>query len=375
MTFVLKSLISVCVVSQVFPTLSAAVQTARLGKTTIKAPVLKRPVFTLVRFLNIPCSSPNGQLTGVCYSLSDCLRMQGTQIGTCASGFGVCCIFQRTCGATTNQNVTHFTNPGYPNPISESSEVSCTLTLLRPNKVSICQVRLDFLDFTIANPTDGDCLDDRFSVQGVNINAPVPTICGHNAGQHMYLDVDNTISPILLKVSTKGLGRRTWNIRTSYIECGNPSRAPPNCLQYYTGIQGRFSSFNFVQDEASAPNGGYLNNLNYAICFRKEIGRCSQTYVADSIDSFVLLNLNPNNSPTVGSGEAGLGIAECPHDYLRLEGDRYCGARLNPSTGRNPTNNAPVTDTSVGPFIARFRTNSENNAAGFNLQYTQNPCN
>ncbi|CAL1282275.1 unnamed protein product [Larinioides sclopetarius] len=374
MQFVLKSLISVCVVSQVFQTLSAAVQTSLLGKTTIKAPVINRSVFTLVRFLNIPCSSPNGQLTGVCYSLSDCLRMQGTQIGTCASGFGVCCIFQRTCGATTSQNVTHFTNPGYPNPVSDSSDISCTLTLLRPNKISICQVRLDFLDFSITNPTDGDCLDDRFRVQGTNINAPVPTLCGRNTGQHMYLDVDNTISPILLTVSTRGLGQRTWNIRVSYIECGNPSKAPSNCLQYFTGIQGRFFSFNFVQDEASAPNGGYLNNLNYAICFRKEVGRCSQTYTAESIDSFVLLNLNPNNSPTVGSGEAGLGIVECPHDYLRLEGDRYCGARLNPSTGRNPTTNAPVTDTSAGPFIARFRTNSENNAAGFNLQYTQNPC-
>ncbi|GIZ03591.1 hypothetical protein CEXT_282341 [Caerostris extrusa] len=66
--------------------------------------------------------------------------------------------------------------------------------------------------------------------------------------------------------------------------------------------------------------------------FSKEVGRCTQTYTADSIDSFVILNLNPSNSPTVGSGEAGLGVEECPDDYLRLEGDRYCGARLNPST-------------------------------------------
>ncbi|GFW18352.1 CUB domain-containing protein [Trichonephila clavipes] len=334
-----------------------------------------RSVFTIVRFLNIPCSSINGKLTGICYSLTDCVRMHGAQVGTCASGFGVCCIFQRSCGSITNQNSTHFTNPGFPNPVSDSSDTVCTLTLLRPPKVPICQVRLDFLDFAIANPTDGDCLDDKFTVQGNNLNAPVPTLCGRNVGQHIYVDVDNSIAPILLYISTKGLGSRTWNIRTSYIECGNPSRAPPNCLQYYTGIEGRFSSFNYVQEESSVASGGYLNNLNYAICFRKEVGRCTQTYTAESIDNFVILNLNPNNSPTVGGGEAGLGIYECPDDYLRLEGDRYCGARLNPSTSeRNPTTNEPVTDNSAGPFIASFRTDSANNAGGFNLQYKQNPC-
>ncbi|GIY35199.1 CUB domain-containing protein [Caerostris darwini] len=372
MRLFLKLLVSLCVVTELFQTLSAAVQTSILGKTTITSPVLNRSVFTIVRFLNIPCSSPNGMLTGICYSLNDCIRMQGTQIGTCASGFGVCCTFQRTCGATTNQNSTHFTNPGYPNPVSDSSDTMCTITLLRSHKVPICQVRLDFLDFALANPTEGDCLDDKLVIQGNNINAPVPSICGRNTGQH---NVDNSLAPVTLSVSTMGLGRRTWNIRTSYIECGNPSRAPPNCLQYFTGTQGRFSSFNYVQEESSISSGGYLNNLNYAICFRKEVGRCTQTYTADSIDSFVILNLNPSNSPTVGSGEAGLGVEECPDDYLRLEGDRYCGARLNPSTAEsNPTISEPVTDTSAGPFIARFRSNSENNAVGFDLRYSQNPC-
>lgn len=117
--------------------------------------------------------------------------------------------------------------------------------------------------------------------------------------------------------------------------------APPNCLQYYTGTQGRISSFNYVPGEGS---GGYLNNMNYAICFRKDVGRCSQTYTADNIESFLLLNLNSNGAPTVEGGEAGLGITECPTDYLRLGGDRYCGARLNPSDSpNNPTTNAPVT--------------------------------
>ena len=40
----------------------------------------------------------------------------------------------------------------------------------------------------------------------------------------MYVDVENTIGPIYLTVNTKGIGRRRWNIRVSYIECNNPSK-------------------------------------------------------------------------------------------------------------------------------------------------------
>ncbi|XP_035210281.1 uncharacterized protein LOC118184682 [Stegodyphus dumicola] len=370
------TLLSTCIILDLSCKYCGAVQTSLIhGKHVHGAPLINRSVFSIVRFLNIPCSSPNGQMSGICFSLNDCIRLHGTQIGTCASGFGVCCIFQRTCGTATNQNFTHFTNPGFPHEITESAETSCTLTLLRPHKAPLCQIRLDFMDFELAKPTDGDCLDDKFSVFGNNINAPIPKICGRNTGQHMYIDVDNTIGPIYLTVSTKGIGKRKWNIKVLFIECNNPSKAPQNCLQYFTGVTGKFSSFNYVADQSSIENGGYLNNLNYAICFRKEVGRCSQTYIAEDIRSFILLNLNPNNSPTVGAGEAGIGIIECPTDYLRLGGDRYCGARLNPLVGGpNPTTNAPVTDNNTGPFIALFNTNAENNAVGFNLNYQQNPC-
>ncbi|XP_071044046.1 uncharacterized protein [Parasteatoda tepidariorum] len=355
--------------------LCSAVQTSFFGDKTLKGTLLSKPVLTIVRFLSIPCSSPNGQMSGVCYSLNDCVRMRGTQIGTCASGFGVCCIFQRTCGTATNQNSTHFVNPGYPEVIEETSDTTCTISLYRPPRVPICQVRLDFLEFDITKPTSGDCLDDQLTITGSNVNSPIPVLCGRNAGQHVYIDVDNSVGPVQLTVSTKGVGRRKWNIKSSFIECANPSRAPPNCLQYYTGPEGRFSSFNYVPGESSAQSGGYLNNQNYAICFRKETGRCSQTYTADSIESFILLNLNSNNSPTVGGGEAGLGIVECPSDYLRIGGDRYCGARLNPTTtSPNPTVNEPVIDYSTGPFTASFTTDSANNAIGFNLSYKQNLC-
>lgn len=66
----------------------------------------------------------------------------------------------------------------------EAEETSCTLTLLRPHNGQVCQVRLDFLDFELTRPTEGNCLDDKFTVAGSNVNSPLPEICGRNAGQH-----------------------------------------------------------------------------------------------------------------------------------------------------------------------------------------------
>lgn len=92
----------------------------------------------------------------------------------------------------TNQNCTHFTNPGYPEESSESTDSTCTLTLLRPSKVPICQVRLDFPVFDIAGPTDGDCLDDKLTITGNNANSPVPDLCGLNSGQHSKIFMNMT---------------------------------------------------------------------------------------------------------------------------------------------------------------------------------------
>ena len=48
----------------------------------------------------------------------------------------------------------------------------------------MCQLRLDFVDFELNRPTDGDCAMDRFVVAGQNANSVVPPLCGRNTGQH-----------------------------------------------------------------------------------------------------------------------------------------------------------------------------------------------
>ena len=48
-------------------------------------------LFTIVTFKNDACASTSGS-NGTCYSSSDCSKLGGTASGTCASGFGVCCL-------------------------------------------------------------------------------------------------------------------------------------------------------------------------------------------------------------------------------------------------------------------------------------------
>ena len=54
------------------------------------------------------------------------------------------------------------------------------------NVEEICQVRLDFLDFDLQPPILGNCHYDKM---WVTANGKYPLLCGHNTGQHMYLDV------------------------------------------------------------------------------------------------------------------------------------------------------------------------------------------
>ena len=48
-------------------------------------------LFTIVAFKNDACISGTGN-NGTCYSSSDCSKLGGTASGSCASGFGVCCL-------------------------------------------------------------------------------------------------------------------------------------------------------------------------------------------------------------------------------------------------------------------------------------------
>ncbi|CAG2175002.1 unnamed protein product [Oppiella nova] len=74
-------------------------------------------------------------------------------------------VIPRTCGGIAAQNSTYFTNPGFPSAYNNNNT-------------------LDFMDFELMQPNDGNCDNDQFMITGQNLNSVVPQMCGYNTGHH-----------------------------------------------------------------------------------------------------------------------------------------------------------------------------------------------
>merc|ERR550532_1615270 len=163
------------------------------------------PLFQVISFPNDLCAGTSKN--GTCYTEQECSNSGGTTDGTCANGYGVCCIFSIGCGGSASQNCTYFESSGTP------SAGQCSAQVCQCNN-NICQMRLDFSTFVITGPStittptttysilNGQiaaaggngathatrCLTDAFSVSpAADYN---PTICGTNTGEHMYIESD-----------------------------------------------------------------------------------------------------------------------------------------------------------------------------------------
>ncbi|KAI9559193.1 hypothetical protein GHT06_015982 [Daphnia sinensis] len=329
------------------------------------------------------CSSPNGVM-GICATSGTCNQIGGSASGSCAFGT-VCCINIATnCGGTVSLNNTYWQSP--TTGIS-SSTTSCALTIKLDTKLTeqpkpICQVRLNFVQFTIAQPdAQSLCTNGDFFDVGGQTNK-VPTICGDNEGQHMYLNVPSSATnPTDLELAfTFGAAgaTRVWNIMISMLPCEANYLAPPDCLQYFPNRSGRVSSFNWRDVPGTSTR--QLANQDYSICFRRtasNTGRLcftpcvtvNQLPIAFSI-SVAYAIPNPSSNPQPGFSQ---GIStDCNNDFLVIPGgfdptnptlllpnrafDRFCGERLNP----RPLNPASVTVcTTTTPFRIAYQTNGD----------------
>ncbi|XP_037084949.1 uncharacterized protein LOC119105590 [Pollicipes pollicipes] len=340
-------------------------------------------IFTIVRFANEECRGSNG-LNGTCVSPAECRQRGGQDSGTCAGSYGVCCTMTGGCGNFTRYNNSYFESQ------SSGASPNCQYTVYRDPGAPICQLRLDFETFKLAQPDSvtGQCTTDAFSVSG-NVNA-VPVICGENAGQHMYIDVDPNSDRTVLQISTSQSAQgtavtRNWKIRVQQIECNSTTRAPSACLQYFTGVTGTLKSFNFDGSET----GPHLASQNYAVCIRDEALYCSIEYAASTVTN--AFRLDQATTSQKGS--------QCTFDFLTIDGisqdgllqssgqqtgtqnqafDRHCGgvwAGTNSAQASAPT---PAI-TYMKPYIVRVRfdnteSTGESDNRGFSLNFIQKPC-
>jgi len=239
-------------------------------------------IFTVVKFSNDICTSSTSGRNGTCYTNSECAAKGGSSSGSCASSFGVCCVFEKTCGGgSVAENCTYFTSS------SRTAGASCSLTICKCSS-DVCQLRLDFETFTLSSPYTattgadatknyatkiGNCVTDFFSVSVPGGKAP-PLICGANSGQHIYVpatDSCNTLSSFFGTATTTTTS--AFTIKITQVKCNAKNRAPENCLQYYTASAGTFSTFNY-----DGLNGKHLANQDYCYCIRAERSACTICY-------------------------------------------------------------------------------------------------
>ncbi|KAL6255006.1 hypothetical protein P5V15_013424 [Pogonomyrmex californicus] len=356
------------------------------------------PLFSVVRFANSQCLSSTDQLNGTCFTRRECTNYGGNPSGPCANGLGTCCVFQKSCGSTTNMNNTYFVSPRYP--ITYRGGERCTITVQRCNS-NICQLRLDFLEATWVQPNaTGFCDFDVFLVSGGS--STVPRICGENTNQHVYVNF-NGATPITISIDTNAdyAFDRRWNIRIQQIACDSVCIAPNGCLQYYKTISDTVMSFNFgttenvrgtrqlniiangkrtsKQKSISAPQIGTRQMVNhrYGVCVRMALGYCSIEWSQVDRFSFSVSGDTGSFDPDIiGTDLVAESGASCTNDFVIIPDPRENGVAVN--TDRFCGNGFITKTSDLKPFILYVVTNGdemqEAQNKGFRLSFRQLPC-
>jgi len=257
-------------------------------------------MFNIVRFPNDHCDA-GGSRNGTCYTKEECSNKGGTEDGSCASGYGVCCTFVVNCGVSISENNTYFESDG-----DEKSH--CSISVCKASE-KIVQLRLDFITFSLLGPetaatTVGKalngvfsntaeegkqvtlqtrCMQDIFSVSNPGGPSP-PKICGYNSDTHMYVDMGQDCVDLTLQLSAASTNP-TWNIRITQYEMNYENLAPFGCTQYFwkedsdSDGKGVITSYNY-----NGGQGYHLADQNQVICIRREEDKTRICYFTASLN-------------------------------------------------------------------------------------------
>jgi len=287
-------------------------------------------IFNVVKFPNNVCNADNTNMNGTCYTAEECESRDGTASGSCADGYGVCCIITVACGGTTAENCTYLQQEASNSPRFDSDTLNtqCSYKIC-PQTSSVNRIKLELRTFTIAPPgvptaldgtaagTDfmntniGQCMDDTFSAG----NSPI--ICGANSGQHMIVDTDGESCVTALFSWGLATQSRSYTIHVIQYESTNEMGGPPGCLQFFTGATGLVQTFNWQ----TATTSTHLANQNYDVCVRKMIGMCVICWAPETTGTYNAIanmatlgsfGVNNGEGPTAGTeAKSSLG-ANCP---------------------------------------------------------------
>jgi len=323
---------------------STVVADAASADSTMDAPRdPKLSIFQVVKFTNSHCigSTKNG----TCYTRQECDNIGGTQDGTCADGFGVCCTVTLTTGGSTSVNNSYIQVSSTTN-----LDVGTNKYTICPCSDDICRIKFDFESFDIQGPNSGfvyiatlstttqqgnfanvvgQCMIDTFQIHSPSGRGS-PLICGDNDNQHMIMDVsDNECLTVDLGIGTTTTSTtRELDIRIIQYRCGEESGGPPGCLQYFENTSGKIRSFNFPDASPgttiTAGYGTHLPNQHYQVCVRPGAGKEVICYIpCTTTDGEGSAKATPTSQPSFGlslNNEAdaaeGAQDTECSTDYI-----------------------------------------------------------
>ncbi|TRY76323.1 hypothetical protein TCAL_15909 [Tigriopus californicus] len=288
-------------------------------------------IFQIIKFKHDPCPG-DGTRQGICHSNAECVALGGKSSGSCANGYGVCCIVALTCGQTTSSNCSYLTQPTNPTGSNMVSVCQYTVCKCTPD---VCRIRLDFTTFSIAGPqvgttfdgaaplnignAIGECSTDSFAMTLSEGHSPSP-ICGFNTGQHMIYEPSDMCdeATFILGAAAAGVRARNWDIKITQYKCGDEAVAgPPGCLQYFSTDVGRISSYNFPTNSATiGAQTTHLSRQAYSICIRRNEGFCAICYVPSIVPPAP--TAADQASYGLDKGAAAVHDLDCRFDYLQI---------------------------------------------------------
>merc|ERR1712109_358816 len=288
------------------------------------------PIFQVVKFPNDVCAGSSRN--GTCYTAEECSSKSGTNDGSCASGFGVCCTFALSCGGSSSENQTYLVQSSVTSLTSP-----CTYSICKCS-TNICRIRFDFTTFVLASATAGttvsatntaagsqignamgDCLTDSFSITSQGTFG-TPVICGSNGGYHMIVDASTDCAQANFQIGGLTTTSRKWNIRVTQYACGDYDMSGwPGCLQYYTSTASTIQNFAFPTSATTVTSGvTHLSNQKYDICIRRAKSYCYICYSEWKAGTAVIAqgSFGLSVSPSIAS-QAGTNTA-CTSDYIAI---------------------------------------------------------
>jgi len=348
----------------------------------------KFSIFQIIKFENAACVGSTRN--GTCFTDSECEASGGTDDGSCADGFGVCCIKMIDASGSSSLNNSYIVETAAA--VTAGSSKSYTVC---PCDENICRIRFDFTGFTLSAPVTnpgtiqaggtadqgppiGDCVEDQFSITSP-VSSGSPVICGTNTGQHMVLDSDGVGCSNVNFAIGSAVFARSWDIKVTHFNCGDEMGGPAGCLQWFTTATGTIRSFNFPNQAAGAAVAAgvvHLSNQHYKACIRRPLGANRICYPpCTSVDPTAAGN--PQSSFGVSrSGDNAAKSAQgtrCSDDYISIPGgdtsanaaagvlslvSTFCGRELMPAdntawanaNGGNAIDAATAVCSSVAPF-------------------------